>query len=345
MAASDEPNGAAQAGTHTGGLADAHWANRGERSSAWVMRLMTWLSLRLGRRGSRPLLWLIAAYFVLFAPAARRASRQYLDRVLGRRASWADVFRHVLTFAATIHDRVYLLNGRFDLFDIRLHGEAAIDAAIADTRATGEGVFLMGAHLGSFEVMRSIGRTHPDLQVAITMYAADAQRLQDVLGAINPAVKQDVIPLGTLDAMLQVRTYLARGFMVGVLADRSLPGRAAGPDHASHFLGSETAFPTGPMRMAAMLRRPVIFIAGLYRGGNRYDVVFEQIADFRNVARGEREAALRTAMTRYVDCIETHCRSTPFNWFNFFDFWETRPDPAQASASGTRPSGKTGTHS
>ncbi|WP_206712379.1 hypothetical protein, partial [Escherichia coli] len=35
--------------------------------------------------------------------------------------------------------------GRFDLFDIRLHGETLVDDALAG----GRGAFLMGAHLGS----------------------------------------------------------------------------------------------------------------------------------------------------------------------------------------------------
>ncbi|MFP3711206.1 acyl-CoA synthetase, partial [Paraburkholderia sp. SIMBA_009] len=82
----------------------------------------------------------IATYFVLFSPAACAASRDYLRRALGRPARWRDVYRHVFTFATTIHDRIYLMNGRFDLFDIRLHGAAHVDEALAG----GRGAFLLG---------------------------------------------------------------------------------------------------------------------------------------------------------------------------------------------------------
>lgn len=111
------------------------WARRQERSNALLLRAMTWISLRLGRPAGRVVLHLIAAYFVLFSPAACAASRDYLRRVLGRPARWRDVYRHVYTFAATIHDRIYLMNERFDLFDIRLQGQALVEAALEIGRA------------------------------------------------------------------------------------------------------------------------------------------------------------------------------------------------------------------
>jgi predicted LPLAT superfamily acyltransferase len=65
----------------------------------------------------------------------------------------------------------------------------------------------------------------------------------------------------------------------------------------------------------------VIFMTGLYRGGNRYHVVFRPLADFSQPAAGGREAAVRAAVERYVALLEEYCRSDPYNWFNFYDFW------------------------
>jgi predicted LPLAT superfamily acyltransferase len=65
---------------------------------------------------------------------------------------------------------------------------------------------------------------------------------------------------------------------------------------------------------------------GLYRGANRYHVVFERIADFSELARPEREAAIARAVERYAALLDRYCRSDPYNWFNFFDFWRERTD-------------------
>jgi predicted LPLAT superfamily acyltransferase len=78
------------------------------------------------------------------------------------------------------------------------------------------------------------------------------------------------------------------------------------------------------MRAAAMLERSVIFMLGLYRGGNRYHVVFEPLADFTRTPRAQRQAAIEAAITRYAALLEQYCRSDPYNWFNFFDFWRSR---------------------
>lgn len=296
------------------GSTGTEWAQRPERSNMLLLRLMAWISLRLGRPAGRLVLHLITTYFVLFTPSARRASRAYLGRALGRPARLADGYRHVHCFASTIHDRLYLLKDRFDLFDIRIEGEALIEEVVA----SGRGALLFGAHLGSFEVIRAVGRHQPDLRIALAMYEDNARRINTLLAAINPAARPEVIALGRLDAMLKVRARLAQGALVGVLADRSLESE----DRVNlPLLGSPAALPAGPFRMAAMLEARVVFMAGLYHGGNRYTIRFLPIADFAGVARDGREAAIAAAMRRYADALETCCREAPSNWFNFFDFW------------------------
>ena len=279
-----------------------------------LLRIMTFLSLRCGRRISRGFLYLIAAYFFVFAPTVRTHARAYLRRVLGRDPGAAERFRHLLCFATTIHDRVYLVRGRFTVFDICVAGVECVTEALQ----RGQGAFLMGSHLGSFEVIHSVGRTQPGLRVAMAMYEDNARKVNNLLAALNPAALPEVIPLGRMDAMLRIREDLDRGMFVGMLADRTLGSEDA---RQVMFLGAPARFPSGPMRAAALMRRPVIFMAGLYCGGNRYRIVFEQLADFSAIAPAAREAAIDAAIDRYAARLEHYCRTAPFNWFNFFDFW------------------------
>ena len=302
----------------------AEWKQRPERSNMFWLRVMTWISLRLGRHLSRIVLYGIAAYFLAFAPAARSMSRNYLRRVLKLGSpgavGWRHLFQHFLSFASVIHDRVYLVNDRFELFDIRVHNDQLID----DIVATGQGVFLIGAHLGSFEVLRAIGRKQPGLRVAMVMYEDNARKINAALNAINPKAQQDIIALGHIDSMIQVHELLAQGTVVGMLGDRSL-----GKDdtYAVDFLGDPAALPLGPFRMAAIMKRPVVFMAGLYRGGNRYDIHFESLADFSALAPRGRTIAVHAAMTRYAALMEQYCYRAPYNWFNFFDFWRASVSP------------------
>jgi predicted LPLAT superfamily acyltransferase len=299
------------------GQATPSWMRQQERSNLAILRLMVWISLTFGRAIGRVVLYGIALYFTLFAPKARRASRAYLYRALGRWANWTDGYRHVFSFATTIHDRIYLLNERFDLFDIEVVGAEALHEALARQ----PGAMLIGAHLGSFEVLRAAGRGQAGLKVAMLMYEENARKINATLEAINPLATQDIIPLGRMDSMLEARDKLEAGYLVGMLADRSL-----GDDATAEclFLGEPAPFPLGPWRLAAMLRRPVFFMAGLYLGGNRYQLHFVPLADFSATPRGERDAAIAAAMQRYADCLTRFCRLAPYNWFNFFDFWQEK---------------------
>ncbi|QLQ24849.1 MAG: acyl-CoA synthetase [Dechloromonas sp.] len=290
------------------------WRQQQEKSHLAILKLMVWISLTFGRGIGRVVLYGIAAYYLLFAAAARRASRTYLGRALGRWAEWPDGFRHVLSFASTIHDRIYLLNDRFDLFDIEVVGAEALLASLQQQ----SGALLIGAHLGSFEVLRAVGRGRAGLKVAMLMYAENARKINATLAAINPAATEDIIELGRMDSMLLARDRLDQGYVVGMLADRDL-GDDATVD--CEFLGEMAPFPVGPWRMAAMLRRPVFFMAGLYLGGNRYRIHFEPLADFSATPRGEAAAAIDAAQRHYAARLAHYCRLAPYNWFNFFDFW------------------------
>jgi predicted LPLAT superfamily acyltransferase len=305
------------------GRSKADWIRHRERGSMLLLRIMAFVSLRLGRHLSRIPLYGIAVYFFLFAPAARRQSRRYLRLALGREPRARDRFRQILSFATTIHDRVYLINERFDLFNITLDGEHWVRAQ-ADS---GRGALLMGAHMGSFEVMHCLGRRRRGISVAMAMYEENARKINAVLAAINPRVVPDIVSLGRIDAMLNIAQRLDRGAFVGVLADRTLGHE---PVHPVTLLGERAYLPTGPMRAAAILRCPVFFMCGLYRGRNEYHVVFEQVADFSNAPAGTRNAAVHAAIERYAAVLDRYCRSDPYNWFNFHDFWQAHEGSPRA---------------
>jgi predicted LPLAT superfamily acyltransferase len=291
------------------------WVAKPERSNTLAIRFIVWVALTLGRRVARLFLYPICLYFLLFAGEARGASKKYLRKVLGREPHMGDGFRHIHTFASTILDRVFLLNGRFDKFDVRAHLDDAAQALIASR----QGCILLGAHLGSFEITRAYADEIEGPPASVVMYEENARKLNSVLKAINPDLTQQVIALGKVDSMLKVEQALQRGEFIGILADRGL--EQGGASVTCDFLGEPAKFPNGPLRIAYMLKCPVLLMAGVYRGGNRYDLYFEELMD---MSKGElpRNEMIRQAQLRYVERIEYHCRNAPYNWFNFYDFWK-----------------------
>ena len=294
------------------------WTAQRERSNLWVLRVMRWIAVHAGRRLARSVLHPITLYFLLVNHTARRASVRYLGRALGRPARVADVYRHIHRFAATVLDRVYFLQERVDQFEVQTTGAEAVHRHLGP----GQGAMLVGAHLGSFEALRAIAEER-HLPVAMLMYEDNARLINATLAALAPHVKLQTIALGRPGAMLALRRWLDDGGLGGVLADRTLPGHSERSRTLRlPFLGQPARFSDGPFRLAALLRRPIFFMVGLYHGGNRYEVRFVELADFRSPANpADLDERILAAMQRYVALLESLCRESPCNWFNFFDFW------------------------
>jgi predicted LPLAT superfamily acyltransferase len=296
------------------------WVTQPERGSDQLLRAMSALSLRCGRKLSRVVLFLVVIYYWLRPGEAAVHIARFQSRALARRPTRRDLFSQLLAFATCIHDRVYLLRDRFEDFAVEVINEHLLLRALQQ----GSGCFLMGAHVGSFEVLRSLGRQHPGVKVAMAMYAEHSRKLGTLFASINPSAVADIIPLGSVDAMLRVRAQLEQGAFVGLLGDRTL---ADEPVVHAPFLGAPAVFPTGPWRAAALLRRPVLLIVGVYCGGNRYRIIVEQLADFTCTEPAARGSQIREAIVRYASRLEIICRSHPYNWFNFFDFWHEQSGP------------------
>lgn len=301
--------------------APRHWSRQQERGSLILLRLMIWIAFHLGWPIARAMLVGIAGYFFATSARSRAASREFLLRARGQPAGAWDVFRHIHGFAAALLESVFLISGRIAHFRISIEGLDGLTGALAQ----GRGCVLLGAHFGSFEVMRAVAR-HAPVPVRPVMFRRGTGRLARVLEALDPALASAIIDLGAPEAMLRVREAVLRGEVVGMLADRGLADRSVGEQKhvVADFLGAPASFPAGPLIVAASLDAPVLLFWGIRTGPRQYTVVFEPFADRIVLRRAARAADLRHWVGRYVASLEARCRAHPFNWFNFYPFWERR---------------------
>jgi predicted LPLAT superfamily acyltransferase len=290
------------------------WLEQQERSSEFWLRLIRWIALNMGRPVARLFLYPIAIYFLIFSIKARRASKDYLRRVLGRSPGFVDQFRHFYYFAATILDRVYLLSGQEGLLDIRIHNEEVLLEKVD----SGNGVILLGSHLGSFEVLRALAVHQQHFPLKVLMYADHNEMVTRMLSVLSPEVAETVIPLGKPNTLLRVKESLDRGDLIGILGDRI----AESDKHVEcNILGGKTKLPAGPMLLAVTLKVPVVLFYGLYKGGRRYDIHFELLTEAVAVSRVERESTINDLTRRYAERLEFYAKQEPYNWFNFYDYW------------------------
>jgi predicted LPLAT superfamily acyltransferase len=297
---------------------EAAWLTNEERGTVAGIRFVVALCNLAGRRAARLFVSVLMAYYTLFAAQGRRASRAILSLLLGRPATWRDVYRHLRTFGLVTLDRVFLLQGKRELFDLEAHGTEHLTQLTEQKR----GALLVGAHIGSFEVMRARagGRGH---DIRVLAYLGNAKKINQVFAALSPEMQSRIIQLGSFDSLIRAKDALDQGAILAMLGDRT--GLNEKTTHAM-FMGRSAPFPTGPWLLAAALHCPVLLVFGVYRGGNRYELFCEPFAERVVLPRKAREAALQGYVQAYAARVEAIARQHPYNWFNLYNFWEpTRP--------------------
>jgi predicted LPLAT superfamily acyltransferase len=207
------------------------------------------------------------------------------------------------------------LKGAFDHFDVTVHQKEILDRQIE----SGQGCILLGSHLGSFEVLRTIGVTQKEFPLKVLMDIAHNEKITVFFDALNQKIASTVIVPDRPDTLLRVKESLDAGYLIGILGDRPT---SDGKTAQCEFLGAPATFPAGPVLLAAMMHCPVILFFGIYRGGNRYDIFFERFADEIILNRDRRAEDTRHWIQRYVERLEHYAHLAPHNWFNFYPFWD-----------------------
>lgn len=304
-----------------------HWQSRPEGGGPMAMWLIRTIALVGGRRLGRLCLYPITFYFYLRRAPERKASKAYLQRVFGRPATPLQVFRHLHAYAATSLDRIFLLAHGEKAFNIEIEGLDVLEHNVQ----RGRGMLMLGSHQGSFEALRAIGARRPAIPVRVVLDKQKTPAMTQLLEELAPEVGAMVIDAaqdGTTIALAMAEAC-RQGHVVAMLADR---GRGHEALRQAELLGSPAPFPISPWLLAHSLKVPVVLCFGLYLGGNRYRLIFESFSDQIDIPRQSRASALDALITRYAQRLEHYIHVAPYNWFNFYDFWQTT-NPVVASES------------
>ena len=314
-----------------------HWSRIQERGTALGLRISLWTYRLLGRRGLRFITEFVAAYFFVTGSEARRASRDYLDRLfvssgplpeLPRKPQLRDQYRHVRTFAMSYVDRFLAWMDAGDA-EVRFPQEATFHAQLA----SGQGALFLSAHLGNLDMLRGLGALRGIQGLNAVVYSEHVVRFQDLLKEINPGYESNIIhlPEVTVGTAMALEDKVAKGESLFLVGDRP-PASENGRTVSVPFLGHDAPFPMGPIFLAHLLQCPV-YLFFCIKEGAAYQVHLEPFADRIDLPRHGREAALKDWVTQYAVAVEAHCRLAPFQWFNFYDFW----GPAPAVPAAPRP--------
>jgi len=301
-----------------------HWAEMGEYSLVWGMRLLLWIY----RFGGRPIvqcfLYPVVAYYWLVNRRGRAASRDYLRRVAGFSADLQvsggllDSFRHFMTFAEAILDKLAAWAGMIALGDVECLGREALQSWLE----RGQGVLLLGSHLGNLEVCRVLANLKKDIRINVLVHTRHAEKFSELLSYYNDASRLNLIQVTEISAATSMRLAdkIDQGEIVIVAADRTPPVNNQYRVAEADFLGAKAFFPEGPFILASLLKCPVLTVFCLKRRG-KYVIYFDPFSGGLKLPRKQREQALQETIQRYANRLQAYCLQEPLQWFNFYPFW------------------------
>ncbi|MFC4160462.1 LpxL/LpxP family acyltransferase [Chitinimonas lacunae] len=299
-----------------------HWAGMGEHTFVFGIWLLYWVHRLCGRRLFRLCMYPVALSHWLLRPGLRAASLQYLSRLeaatgaLGHRPDWRDGVRHVALFAETMLDKLLAVSGRYHGPVRSIGSEPVYQAALA-----GQGGVIVTAHLGCLELCRALAERRSGFRLNVLVHTRHAERFNRLLrrfGADAGVRLLEVTEISPATAVL-LADKVAAGEYVAIAGDR-VPVFASQTVEAE-FLGHRAPFPVGPYVLASLLRCP-LYLLGCIHEGRGYALHFEQLAEQVVLPRGRREAAMAEYAGRFARALTGLVARSPYDWFNFFPFWD-----------------------
>lgn len=306
-----------------------HWAQLGESTFVLGIWLLYGVHRVAGRWPFRLLMTPVLALHWALRPALRRHSLDYLRRLQQSESPWPrrpglrHSFAHVRLFADTLLDKLLAMAGRYPLQHLRSEGHEQVLRHLA----TGQGAVLATAHMGCLELCRALAEQMPGFHVNVLVHTRHAQAFNRILARLQGEVSGRVRLIEVSDINPAVAMLLAQrvaaGECVAIAGDRVPVGSAR--VLRLPFLGQEAAFPIGPYLLAGLLKCPLFFM-GCIHEGRGYALRFERLAEQVTLPRGAREQAMLAPARAYVAALTRCLRASPYDWFNFFAFWDQAHD-------------------
>ncbi|MFL6628510.1 MAG: acyltransferase [Burkholderiaceae bacterium] len=318
------------------GTGQRHWSSIGEETFVGGMWLLYMLFRVGGRLPFRLFLYPVVLWYWATNRPAREASLEYLQRLqqstgaLGREPGRRDTLRHFFSFAETILDKMLAVGGRYKLETIRFVGREPFEAMVR----AGQGGLLVTAHMGCLEMCQASADATPGMKLTVLVHTVHAEQFNRMLERLSPGRSISLMQVTEISPATAVllSERVARGEFVAIAGDRVpiMAGRASAVQVP--FLGRDAPFPTGAYMLASLLKCPLLAL-GCIRQGDAHEVVFEKLADRVVLPRGDRLAGCTVHAEQFARGLERLLARAPYEWFNFFSFWNqpgalaARPTP------------------
>lgn len=314
----------------------AHWSSKKEKSgSLWQMRFFFWIYKKLGFRGMSYFLHPLTFFFFLFSLSTRRISSSFLSKVFDlsgveRKPGIKDVYRHIYSFSFSLIEKLAAWAG--DLHSSQLLEMTDDIRALKAQLTEGKGAVIICSHLGNIEMLRAFashetGDFIPGFGVHSVVDFSVTGNFNKLVEEVDPQSMVQLVNASAIDpgTIIYLQDRINEGDLVVIAGDRTARGNVTKSTEIS-FLGDMAYFPQGAFVLATLLEAPVYYMFALRESDvdffSPYEFFVYRSSVYAGGSRRERNEKISRFTKEFVYHLEKLCIEHPYQWYNFFGFWD-----------------------
>lgn len=311
-----------------------HWSEIKEVGGGlWHFRFMLWTACHLPLFMVECITAVICFFFWLGARPVRARSKIYLNhlsKVSGKRFGFFSTYKHIFSFALSMMEKLLGWKGAIKLNQIESQNDDL--QMLVQQLNQGRGAFLLCSHLGNMEMLRSLTEfgefhTERDFQVFPVVDLSGTTKFNSLLRELNPDLIDKIVDANSIgvDSAIWMKDKISAGDLVVIAGDRT-SANSRNRTIETDFLGESANFPEGAFSLAGILNAPVYFIFVVRKNDfnirTAYEMHVVRAKTSLDCPRKERPERLKMLLREYVEILERLCVAHPYQWFNFYNFWE-----------------------
>ena len=307
-----------------------HWANKVEHTSVLGIKFLFSLYKLFGRLPFRFALAPVVFCIWLTDSKARSASLDYLKRsqkagYLQKKPSGFTTLHHVYYFAETILDKMLAVWSPDYVENLTIDNEDIIKKLLQSNK----GAVVLTSHMGCVEALMHHGSLNK-MPIIALVHSANTARFTNLVENSHSLKQIEFWEVTDLNpaSIMSLEEKCSQGYMIFIAGDR-IPMHSESVAHIK-LLQSFAFLPTGGVLLAHMLRLPLLSMTcwrekgaafSDVKGCNQYHVRFATLANEVRLSRKNRQQDCNELMQKYAKELELAMKNSPFDWFNFYQFW------------------------
>lgn len=270
------------------------------------------LSIRnLGLRFSYFILVFVALYYFLFSWKSSKNIYNYFKerQQFNSIKAFFGIYKSYYIFGQTLIDRLMISSGKRNRFTYEFDGIEKIRKVLQE----GNGGILISAHVGNFEISEYFFEDIGENMVAnIVTTDMERKKIKEYLEQLSIKSNMKYILIKEdMSHIFEFNRALGDNEIICITGDRYFDGSKY---LETDFLGGKAKFPSGPFLLGSRLKVPVLFVYVMKDSATHYHLYAREAeVEYRNE---------KVLLESYTENVSYFVKKYPYQWFNYFDFWE-----------------------